>query len=1004
MDKQRNQRIECLFNAAVDLSGPEQMALLERECGSDAALKREVQKLLAAANMPTIKYLKQLHWGAGPMPHSNHGGPNHDNDDHNDDNTITDSPMQLAQLGDGSSPPGHDPSYPPPVFAPGTRILHYELIRELGRGGMGTVYLARDTKLGRRVAMKFLQNAKASLSKRFIREARVTARCNHENIIVIHDVSEHQGEPFMVLEYLKGNPLSKLLAAQTLAPGRAIQLLIPVARALVCAHEHQIVHRDLKPDNIFVTDAGTIKVLDFGVAKFTYEIQQNASLLERISTMTQSQQSELTRHGQLVGTIRYMSPEQWGADTVDHRTDIWAMGILLYRMVTGQHPLDRIGGGGQYMLTSVLDHPMPSAHDADVDMPAQVADLIDHCLRKHKDDRLSSAKKLLGALERLGPNRLASEITGDDAPYAGLAPFQEADAKRFFGRSRDISSVLARLHDVPLIGIVGPSGVGKSSFVRAGVTPALKNSGERWQVFVIRPGRQPLHALAGIVTAVINEDSSTTIADPVSHHDQVIERLYNEPGYLGTILRNRAQKHACKLLLFVDQFEELYTLTPNVRDRLAFTSSLTGVADDATSPLRVVLSLRSDFLDRVAEDKHFMAELNQGLYFLTQPNRDGLREALTRPAEMAGYKYASSRMVEHMLTALETTPAALPLLQFVAAKLWDARDTVRRLLTEHSYRDIGGMDGALASHADAVLARFTPEEQLIVREIFLQLVTPDRTRAIASLSELRELSEDQTTIQRLVDHLVDARLLVVQKAETAAGSLVEIVHESLVRGWPMLRHWLDVHHEDADFLKQLRTAARQWHERGKPPGLLWRGQAMDEARTWHRRYHRPLPPLQDAYLRAVFALADRASRIKRLLVIGTIGLLSCLVTAAAVALLLIAEAEQRANDEAAQARAAEDSVRTQLVIIQRKESELKQALARAVASEQKERLSSEELAHKNAELRRALNEAERARRKTATALVETERAKSETERLRAKDRRRLQQLEKLGVPGKSPLR
>ena len=143
---------------------------------------------------------------------------------------------------------------------------------------------------------------------------------------------------------------------------------------------------------------------------------------------------------------------------------------------------------------------------------------------------------------------------------------------------------------------------------------------------------------------------------------QIVERLYAEPGFLGAALRSRARSRGQHILLFVDQFEELYTQVSDARERLAFTACLAGVCDDATTPLRLVLSLRSDFLDHVAEAPALMAELTHGLFFLTPPNRDGLRDALIQPAEMAGYQFEAPAMIESMLDHLEHTPGALPLL------------------------------------------------------------------------------------------------------------------------------------------------------------------------------------------------------------------------------------------------------------------------------------------------------------------------------------------------------
>src|SRR4051794_3629397 len=148
-------------------------------------------------------------------------------------------------------------------FGAGTQLRQYEIIRELGRGGMGIVYLARDTRLGRRVAIKLLLGRSATSTKDFLREARATARCDHDNIVIIHEADEHEGAPYMVLEYLEGKDLRQTLRGRKLAPGRAAELIVPVVRALVRAHALDIVHRDLKPENVFVTAGGNVKVLDF---------------------------------------------------------------------------------------------------------------------------------------------------------------------------------------------------------------------------------------------------------------------------------------------------------------------------------------------------------------------------------------------------------------------------------------------------------------------------------------------------------------------------------------------------------------------------------------------------------------------------------------------------------------------------------------------------------------------------------------------------------------------
>jgi hypothetical protein len=335
-------------------------------------------------------------------------------------------------------------------------------------------------------------------------------------------------------------------------------------------------------------------------------------------------------------------------------------------------------------------------------------------------------------------------------------------------------------------------------------------------------------------------------------------------------------------MIFVDQFEELYTLVADQAERYAFTQCLAGAADDPASPVRITFSMRSDFLDRVGEDPQFLHEVMQSLFFLTPPNRDGLRDALVQPAHMAGFEFESPQMVEEMLSYLETTSGALPLMQFAATKLWDARDTVRKLLTYNAYQQMGGIAGALASHADSVLAELAPPSQNLTRQLFLRLITPERTRAVVSLAELAELSPGTHDVERLVEHLTAARLLVSQVAADGStqGSTAEIVHESLVHSWPALRRWLDETQEDSAFLEQLRNASKQWAARGKPSGLLWRGDTADEAIRWAKRHTGTLPETQRAFLAAVISESTRAERRKRSIVVGVVAFLTLLLVAA----------------------------------------------------------------------------------------------------------------------------
>jgi len=246
-------------------------------------------------------------------------------------------------------------------------------------------------------------------------------------------------------------------------------------RALVCTHEQGIVHRDLKPSNILLTDTGTVKVLDFGLAKLQGGPVSPGSFEGAGAAAGPKEGMMHTAAGALLGTLPYMAPEQWLAQRVDHRADLWAVGIMLAELVLGRHPLAPLS---MLTMTSVglLDVPMPSLKELCPEL-GRLGSTIDRCLIKRAEDRLGSARELLAELSAVAPSPRAIAAHEEDNPYAGLSAFQENDAERFFGRSRAVLEVTTRLAEQPLLAVVGPSGAGKSSFVRAGVIPALRRSG-----------------------------------------------------------------------------------------------------------------------------------------------------------------------------------------------------------------------------------------------------------------------------------------------------------------------------------------------------------------------------------------------------------------------------------------------------------------------------------------------------------------------------------------------
>ncbi len=934
---------------------------------------------------------------------------------------------------------------------PGTKVHKYELVRLIGKGGMGTVWAAHDTKLGRKVAIKFLHKKagrKKEFRERFLAEARATAQFNHENIVIIHDAGEYSGLSYLVLEYLEGESLAERLHGRTMPYVQAIQTMIPVVRALVEAHALGIVHRDLKPANIFVSKAGNIKVLDYGLAKLFagddpgltqakpsleamqkhlehVEAQDEDSQVSGVSSMGTSaltastgkrqlhdSETDLTEVGAIMGTYAFMSPEQWGLDSIDHLTDLWAVGIILFRMMSGEHPFGAKTTNNIMANIMRRDEPVRSIREVVPEVPDDVAELISSCLQKSKENRIASAEELLSILEGLAA--VASgriKLGADQSPYLGLAAFSEKDANRFFGRDDEIAQFIGKLKDWPTLAVVGPSGAGKSSFVRAGVIPTLRSSDAAdWDVIICRPGRDPFAAISGAIHAAhtTSVTSVKEVAKTAREEADLAKNLRREPGHLGAVLRARARANGRPLLVYVDQFEELYTMVEDADTRERFATALASVAVDATTPVRVTLSMRSDFLDRVVECPELMSAISHELTVLRQPGADGLRDALVQPASMAGFAFESDDTVDEMINSLATETAALPLLQFAAQKLWEARDKKQKLLTRKAYEDMGGVEGALVRHADSVVQSMSSKDRAATKLLFQRLVTPESTRAILARGELSSLFADAKVAERILGVLTEARLLTVQTtSDDEADARVEIVHESLITRWQTLKRWLDEGHEDRAMLDQLRQASGQWQLRKRPSGLLWTGEAIDEARLWRRRSQAKMTPVEEAFLADGFKLADRAQRRRRMGVTAIIVILAAVALGALGSMVKIRESGQRAQreserakkeqtravNEAKKARSAETEAKRNLLTAVRATNEAKAAAtkekkAKALATKRfdqyknsvaREEMTQGELRQSYKDLQQALKRAQKSQRGAEDANA---RAQKETTRAR----------------------
>lgn len=290
----------------------------------------------------------------------------------------------------------------------GKQIGHYKILERLGSGGMGEVYVAQDTRLTRRIALKVLRAEFGSNSdrlQRFEREAKAVAALNHPNIVTLFSVEQSDDIKFITMELIQGKTLSRLIRNQKLSLNRFLELAIPIVDAISMAHQQGIIHRDLKPDNIMVSEEGRVKILDFGLAKLKMPTSTSGELRETESVLPTG---SVTEEGVVLGTVAFMSPEQAEGKEIDHRSDIFSIGVIFYEMLTGQLPFQ--GGSAASLISSILrDTPRPVT-ELNPSVPPQIAKIVRRCLEKAPARRYQTTLDIRNELEELSGELKSGEL------------------------------------------------------------------------------------------------------------------------------------------------------------------------------------------------------------------------------------------------------------------------------------------------------------------------------------------------------------------------------------------------------------------------------------------------------------------------------------------------------------------------------------------------------------------------------------------------------------------
>lgn len=457
---------------------------------------------------------------------------------------------------------------------------------------------------------------------------------------------------------------------------------------------------------------------------------------------------------------------------------------------------------------------------------------------------------------------LAPDLSDDLCPYMGLEAFQEKNQNLFFGRQRLIDKLLKHLATNRLLIVVGSSGSGKSSVVLGGLLPQLLSGAipgsQNWVYYApLVPGSEPLTTLARRLKPT-NVSATEWIPQQVSAFKQ-------NPNHLVQLVEQPDQQ---PVVLIIDQFEEVFTLCRDDEARQALARNLSNFIQAPTPRNTLILTMRTDFESQFVRTPALHSLFEQSHIRVTALDASELRETIERPAEMVGLRFEEG-LADALLSDVLGEPAALPLLQFTLLKLWNNRE--RNRVTWETYRRLGGGRLALAKSADEFYNNLIPEEQLTVRRILLRMVRPSEGLEVTSKriprKDLYLSGEARDRVDRVLDKLVQARLVRSTEGDTLDDAQVEVAHEALIRNWPRLVDWLE---DERIALRQrlrLTIAAEQWYTKRRDSSALLRGILLEEARS-----HRDLNALETEFVEASISI-ERLKRSRLIVSVTSVFLL-----------------------------------------------------------------------------------------------------------------------------------
>jgi DNA-binding SARP family transcriptional activator/WD40 repeat protein/serine/threonine protein kinase len=707
-------------------------------------------------------------------------------------------------------PPLRTGHVPPPVpRSTPASVPGYELRERLTAGDASVLYRAYQASVGREVVVRAIRRelaADAAFIRRFEAEGQRVARLAHPHVLGLLDYWRDPDGAYLVHPFIRGAAdLRQWLATGDVTPVRGLELLEQIGATLSYGHARGVVHGRLHPGNVLMDEADNLYVTDLGLAQMCEGLITSAA------------------HA-------YSAPETLGGGSVTVAADVYALGVMAFEVIEGRRP----------------------PHDEALPVPtSRAGEVIARATEADPAERYEDVDVLLDALRTAmagttTPHRPRTAVRN---PYRGLEPFQEADAQDFHGRRTLVAEMVEVLSEHRLLTVVGPSGIGKSSVVRAGLVPALRegaiDGSEHWLVTDLFPGSRPFEELAAALRRVA-----------VDTADDLRTELRTSGAALVACVQ-RLLPPGSELLLLVDQFEELFTQTSDEDARRAFLALLAATVADPASRIRIVVTLRADFFDRPLRYAAFAEVMRPGLVTVRAPTRDELALAVREPAAGVGVA-VEERFVDRIVDDVDGEPGALPLLQYLLAEIFAKRDANQ--LTLDDYVASGGVRGAIGRKAEEVYLGLDHGQRDAVREVFLRLVTVEEdgedTRRRVRVGEVSRLGIDGADPQGVLDAFGRVRLLTYDHDPVTRGPTVEVAHEALIVEWPRLRGWIDAVRDDLLTRRRITASVQEWEDGSRDPSFLLRGARLESAERFESSSGLSLTDEERAYVATSRQAAD----------------------------------------------------------------------------------------------------------------------------------------------------